>query len=185
MPVEAVVAVVDGGPNVIVWWVSVRPAHGSGVGRLTGAWVLTPAEVAGKVPLLLGGRTLLVTPAGHHALGSHGIAVDEVVDIRASEQAVAAEVGRLQLAYRDELGRLPGRSLVEPNWPTFAPYTDAPADPGPAREVDVTLHIARWLAELAGAWDSLEGQRLTRRYLQSPGGTTPRPLPLVLGPVAP
>lgn len=185
MPVEAVVAVVDGGRNVVVWWVSVRPAHGSGVGRLTGAWVLAPTEVAEKVPLLLSGRTLLITPAGHDALGSYRIAVDEVVDIGASEHAVAAEVGRLQLAYRQELGRLPGRSLVEPSWPTLAPYTDAPTGPGATREVDVTLHIARWLAELAGAWDSLEGQRLTRRYLQSPGGTTPRPLPLVLAPVAP
>lgn len=180
MAVESVVAVVDGGPNVVVWWVSVMPAQGSGVGRLTGAWVLTPSEVPAKLSLLLGGRTLLVTPAGRDVLSAYGTAVGEIVDVAASEQAVAAEVERLQLAYRKELGRLPGRSLVEPNWPAFALYTAAPADPGAAREVDVTLHIARWLADLAGAWDALEGQRLTRRYLHSPGGTTPRQLPLVL-----
>lgn len=184
MSLPSVVAVVDGQSGLVVWHVAVSTS-GLAIGRLCGARVLGDDPAAGqKLPLLVQGRTLLVTADGHTMLTSRGVKVTGTVDVEASVHAARAEVDSLRLVYRDELTRVPKRGLAEPDWPVFAEPAEYTPKTYGQREVDTALHIARWLASFADQRDSLESQRLSRRYLREHGGPSARQLPLALRPVA-
>lgn len=171
----AVVDAADG--SVIVWQVDM--SADAGLTRMSGGWVIdSNARVA--LRSLTQGRYLVATSTGVKACakadaGSHAgmIHLALVID------AVAAEISELQATFDRALSNSRTK-LIAPKWPWLPPLIDLedpPYDRNAPGGVAAALGIARWLEALALAWESLEQQRLARRYLRGKE-TTQRPLPI-------
>ena len=175
------VAVIDANADEsIVWQVDVS-ADTQGSSRMCGAWVLAANEYA-KPKLLTQARYLVATPAGDKAL-DRASAHDNrgVVDLAATVTVVELEITRLQIVF-ERAAATSKSSLVAPTWPPLPKAIDLgqpPVDVKAPQNVAVTLGIARWLEAVALVWESLERQRLIRKYMRDKDQTQ-RPFPLRL-----
>ncbi|PZA23081.1 hypothetical protein [Modestobacter versicolor] len=136
--------------RVVGWQVNV------GVGRpsaMAGAWVL-PADDP-RIPKLLDGRVLVTTERAAHRFG-RGAAVHHLA------MAILAETSWMTAVAPLNTPRIPTR-----------PRARAAADP----RASAALTLATWVAELLGAWDRIEQQRVAEPPLVARGGATARPLP--------
>jgi hypothetical protein len=104
-----------------------------------------------------------------------------VIDLGQVVDAIAVEIRRLQTAF-DAASEASKSKLIAPTWPRLPAVLDLdnpPRDSNAPDDVAVALGIARWLEAVALAWESLEGQRLARKYLRDKA-TNRRPLPISL-----
>jgi hypothetical protein len=173
------VAIVDANTEgTIVWQVDVS-SDTQGSSRMCGAWVLA-ADEAGKLERLTQARYVVATRAGDRVLrritghGHRG-----VVDLASTLSAVESEIRELQTVF-DRAARSSKSNLIVPTWPHLPEAIDLrhpPADASAPQGVAVTLGIARWLEAVAFAWESLERQRLARKYMRG-NELTPRALPI-------
>lgn len=162
------VAVVDANPNsVIVWQVDVS-SNPSGLSRMSGAWVLGVNE-SKTLKTLTQNRLLAATDAGLATCKraeANGYAAN--IDLALTLAEVAAEVDRLQASFEQAAAESKS-ALVPPTWPKL-PQAFAGDKPPVNRtaptEAAVALGIARWLESVALAWESLEQQRLMRKYFR-------------------
>lgn len=178
------VAVVDapvGG--LAIWHIDVGPD--TELARPCGAWLLDPAVEAERVRVLVRGRPALATEPGRRVLEGCAAGIAGLVDAEATVRVVREEIETLQSVFDEEVRRS-GRSLVGPAWPQIpdrpAEIGDRNADTRCATADDGTqaaLASGGWLAELADAWQKVEGQRRQRDFLRTHGGADRRSLPVV------
>ncbi|MBB3753672.1 hypothetical protein FHT44_006194 [Mycolicibacterium sp. BK634] len=173
------VAVVDaGGDESIVWQVDVS-ADTQEASRMCSAWVLA-AGADDKVRLLTRSRYLLPTTAGRRVCEEAGADGHlGLVDAAATLSAVDAERARLQSVFEQE-ATVSKSTLVAPTWPHLAEPLDLaspPLDRIAPSNCAAALGVARWLESVAVAWESLERQRLIRKYMRG-DNLTPRSFPL-------
>jgi hypothetical protein len=93
--------------------------------------------------------------------------------------AVESEIRRLQKVFEQAAAKSKSK-LIAATWPHLPAAIDlehAPADANAPQNVVVTLGIARWLEAVAVAWESLERQRLARKYMRG-DDLTQRAFPL-------
>lgn len=160
-------AVVDANPeNIIVWQVDVSP-NPSGLSRMAGAWVLAAGDCE-TLKSLVQARYLVATASGLDAcrrVSADGYTA--TIDLSLTLDEVAAEIKRLQGKF-EEAATASKSALVPPTWPKLPQSFEAtsPTDPKAPVHVAVALGIARWLELVALAWESLEQQRLMRKYLR-------------------
>lgn len=174
------VAIVDAADDEsIVWHVDVS-LDTQGSSRMCGAWVLAARDQR-TLQSLTRARYLVATPAGGKALNRAGAGDNRgVIDLTASRDAVESEIGRLQTSFEEAASKSKS-SLIAPTWPRLPKpigLRQPPVDVKVPQNVAATLGIARWLEVLALAWESLERQRLARRYMRG-DDLTQRPFPLL------
>lgn len=162
------VAVVDANVNrVIVWQVDVS-ANPSGLSRMSGAWVLA-VDDHNTLKTLTQARYLAATDAGLAACERAGAdCYTANIDLALTLAEVAAEVDRLQEIFENAAAESKS-ALVPPTWPKLPLRIDRdnpPLDRNAPKEVAVALGMARWLESVALSWESLEQQRLIRKYLR-------------------
>jgi hypothetical protein len=181
---QPVVAVVDRSEkDVAVWWVSVEVGQPSQTGRLCGAWLLAPDDLA-TLATVVAKRLIVATSSGHAALLAADAADGPYLDVAATWSAATLFMALLQEAFETEQGRRSAaKQLIAPRWPVFpVPFNldDPPtADeaPPPARRA---LGIARAIDALCAAWEAMETERLARPVLRQGFGSEARQLPVVL-----
>lgn len=161
------VAVVDAhADNAIVWHVDVS-TDVAGLSRMSGAWTVGPNE-HDKLELLTRSRYLAATTQGLHACAvACARNYAGIVDLTQSLRAVATEINRLQASFEAAAAKSK-YALVDPRWPRLPQdfdLSDPPKDVDGPADVAVALGIARWLESIAVAWESLEQQRLMRKYM--------------------
>lgn len=162
------VAVVDAkSGKVIVWHVDVS-TNPSGLSRMSGAWVLL-ADDTGTLRTLTQGRSLTATKAGMEACERGQVdGYVGVVDLVHARTHIESEILRFQSLF-EEAAAASKSKLIPPTWPRLPDLIDLaspPIDKNARAEVAVALGIARWLESLALVWESLEAQRLMRKYLR-------------------
>ena len=180
MPEYQSVAVVDAADDrVVVWQVDI--GADAGLTRMCGAWVIDPGKI-GALKNLTQSRYLVATPMGAKACAGAGAdGHTGVIDLRLIIEAVDAEIRCLQTAFDTALVKSKSK-LIAPTWPRLPNpinLADPPRDRNAPDEVAAALGIARWLETVALAWESLEQQRLARRYLKGKEAIQ-RPLPIRL-----
>jgi len=175
---QSVVVIDANADGTIVWQVDVS-SDTQGSSRMCGAWVLA-ADEFGKLEMLTRARYVVATRAGDRALRritGHGHL--GVVDLAKTLSAVESEISDLQTVF--ELVASKSKSnLTVPAWPNLPETIDLarpPTDKNAPQGVAVSLGIARWLEAVAVAWESLERQRLARKYMRG-GELTPRAFPI-------
>lgn len=181
------IAVVDAAPDSVAVWHVAIDNDAVGISRMCGAWVYNHDDLS-KIDVLTRGRYVVATPSGADVLTSLSARPAGLVDLGATINGVAAERDRLHAIY-DDLPAARKKTLTPPRWPRVPDAVDL-ADPPQAHDAGdqraaTALGIARLLEELAGAWASLEGQRVGRTYLTNatPGKPSEaRELPLVINP---
>lgn len=160
------------GGEVLIWHVNTGPDLG--MPRMAGAWMINVDDTA-KVKLLVEQRRVLATDEGKAVLAAIGVSVHEYIDAQATVRHLAAERDNLQAIYEAHPNC---EGLVSPRWPSLPTTADLHNPPAVASD-SVTgraLHSARWLEQVAHAWDRIEAQRLLRKFM--PGGPIRRPMPL-------
>lgn len=163
------VAVVDAtADESIVWQVDVSSDAQQGSSRMCGAWVLTVDDDA-RLRLLTQSRYLFSTNAGRRACdrasldGHRGL-----VDADATLSAVSAELSRLQGVF-EKTAAVSKSTLIAPTWPHLPKpidLSDPPLDRIAPPNCAAALGVGRWLESVAVAWESLERQRLMRKYMR-------------------
>lgn len=174
--VVAVVNKRDG--RLAIWHVVIDPSWP--MTRLCGAWVdiVEPSLCAQRYLLPFGGR--LPTELAQHESFSAG-----VFDAAGTREAVIEAIRELDARHQDSPTKA-GKARAPISWPRVPESLDWGSLPGPPRGVvedpltSETIAVARWLAQLADAWSSVEVLRLSRDYLAD-GDVTPRPMPVALG----
>ena len=169
------VAVVDAQPHkTIVWHVDVS-TNPSGLSRMSGAWIVS-ADDTNVLTTLTRARYVTTTGAGRDMCrGNHA----GVVDVAATHAAIASEIEHFQTEF-EKAAAASNSKLIAPRWPRLPNVIDLanpPADTNAPAEVAVALGIARWLESLALVWESLETQRLMRKYLRGDDDDQ-RPFPI-------
>jgi hypothetical protein len=162
------VAIVDvADDESIVWQVDVS-SDTQGSSRMCGAWVVA-ADEDHKVRLLTQSRYLLSTDAGAQVCKRAGVDGHlGLVDVAATLSAVDAEGTRLQEVF-ERAAAASKSSLIAPTWPRLPKPLDLanpPLDRIAPSNCAAALGVARWLESVAVAWESLERQRLIRRYMR-------------------
>jgi hypothetical protein len=180
------VAIVDAAEDEsIVWHVDVS-SDTQGLSRMCGAWVIA-ADEDHKVNLLTQSRYLLSTDAGARACKRVGVEGHlGLVDVVATLSAVDAERTRLQEVF-ERAAEASKSSLIAPTWPHLpkpVDLTHPPQDRIAPPNCAGALGVARWLESVAVAWESLERQRLIRKYMRG-NDPTQRHFPLQLRATAP
>lgn len=180
MPEYQSVAVVDAADDrVVVWQVDI--SADAGLTRMCGAWVIDASETS-TLRNLTESRYLVATPAGAKACAGAGAEGHTgVIDLRLVVEAVEAEIHCLQTAFDTALAKSRSK-LIAPTWPRLPNPIDLgnpPRDRNAPDDVAAALGIARWLETVALVWESLEQQRLARKYLRGKE-TSQRPLPIRL-----
>ena len=127
------------------------------------------ADEDDKVRLLTQSRYLLSTAAGARVCERAGADGHRgLVDPIATLSAVHTERTRLQGVFEQEAA-VSKSTLIAPAWPHLPERLDL-ADPTRDRiapsNCAVALGVARWLESVAVAWESLERQRLIRKYMR-------------------
>lgn len=133
--------------RVVGWQVDAGSGRAS---AMAGAWVL-PADHP-QIGRLLDGRVLVTTDRAAYRFGRGA-------DLHHLAMAIMAETAALGVAVP---GPIPTR-----------PTAVVAADP----LASTALTLARWVADLLGAWDAVERQRLADPLLLGRGGPVARPLP--------
>ncbi|MGB3484162.1 MAG: hypothetical protein WBB07_18350 [Mycobacterium sp.] len=161
------VAIVDtNAGGIVVWHVDVG-VNPFGLSRMCGAWVLQP-DGAGTLRTLTHRRYLITSGAGSDAC--RHLDADHhrgVLDLDAILAYIACEIDRLQSRF-DEANAVAKSALVPPVRPRLPQAIDLerpPVEPVAPQETAVALGVARWLESVALAWESVEQQRLSKRYL--------------------
>lgn len=167
------------GSRLAVWHVVIEP--GWPMGRLCGSWVDTvaPSLYAQRYLLPLGGLIpdSEIEPFAPSSAG--------VIDANRTREAVAQEIAALDVRHKDSPTKS-GAARAPIDWPRLREPLDLGAIPDPPRGVVKddqlvrdTIVVAQWVSALAAAWAEVETIRLARPHLAD-GGTSPRPLPVVL-----
>jgi hypothetical protein len=174
------VAVVDANQhNAAVWQVDV--GVDAGLTRMCGAWLLQPDDFE-KLKTLTEMRYLVPTPSGAEVCSSvHLVGHRGVIDLGQTLAEVDSEMVRLQEQFEAVAAKSKSK-LIAPTWPRLPTQIDLANPPRDIRaptEVAAALGIARWLESVALAWESLEQQRLIRRYLRGKEANQ-RPFPIVI-----
>jgi len=179
---DTVAVVAASADGAAVWHIDVGPDIG--LARPCGAWLLDPADDAESIRVLTQGRRVLATETGKRVLQECGASFAGLVDAEATVRGARDEIDALQRSFDEELRRS-GRSLVGPSWPAIP---DPPSEGGeaadtrsaaPADGTETALWTGRWLADLADAWQQVEGQRRQRDFLRAYSGEDRRSLPVV------
>jgi hypothetical protein len=149
-----------------VWHVDVAPS--TPLMRLCGAWVTDDADVlrkvlAGRVILPFGGR--LEADATDLAQATVG-----VVDLNATLSMISEVIADLDEKHRaaKTAAGNPRAPIRWPELPEPLDWTALPAAPrgvNPEPFVAETLAVARWVADLAEAWSSVETSRTSKEHL--------------------
>jgi hypothetical protein len=177
---DLIAIVRQGRDSSAVWHVDVAPS--TPLMRLCGAWVTDDASVlrnvvAGRVVLPFGGQ--LEGGAAEFAKDAVG-----VVDLNATLTIISeviAELDDKHCATKTAAGNL--RAPVR--WPQLPDPLDWTALPAPPRGVNPEpfvaemIAVARWVADLAEAWSTVETARTSKDHLAA-GDMTPRLLPVSL-----
>lgn len=169
-----VIAVVDkrDAAELVVWHVQTSPDAPSASGVLSGAWILSEAEVnPARLTDLLRDTVVL--------------AVEEAIAPELPQTSLAA-ISEAMAAAHDEIKKV-AKAAKAANKALQLPQLEAVKLPDPG-ELQGNYHgeeiAARaWAhataaAELVEQWHALEGQRRSRKYLQESFGAQVRPLPL-------
>lgn len=164
----------------IVWQVDLN-SDAQGLSRMCGAWVIAAADDR-KVRLLTQSRYLLSTDAGARVCKRAGVDGHlGRVDVVGTLSAVDAERTRLQQVF-ERAAAASKSSLIAPTWPHLPEPLDLahpPRDRIAPLNCAAALGVARWLESVALAWESLERQRLIRKYMRG-DDLTQRNFPLQL-----
>lgn len=177
------VAIVDELPTrTAVWHVDVNGEIPPRTSRLTGAWILDNTDTATLRTLLTDRHIVRCAPATETSIVEQ-FTIAGWIDLDDTIDAVHTEIRNLDKQF-DEHAITKKTKLVRPVWPEVPdPRTVAlPPVAGPTAppsEGARALDLARGIRNLANAWSQLEAQRLTRRFLIEPAGTSVRALPLV------
>jgi hypothetical protein len=175
------IAIVDAAAtDTIVWQVDVSADPG-GLSRMCGAWVVNSDE-GEKLKLLTQARYLVATPSGDRACSRAGARTHlGHVDLAETVSAIESEIVCLQALFEMEAAKSKSK-LVPPAWPrtpTAIDLAHAPVDAFASKKVAPALGIPRWLEAMALVWESIEGQRLMRKFMRR-DELGQRPFPLVL-----
>jgi hypothetical protein len=175
------IAIVDAAAtDTIVWQVDVSADPG-GLSRMCGAWVFN-ADEGEKLKPLTEARYLVATPAGNRECSRAGARTHlGHVDLAQTVSAVESEIVCLQALFELEAAKSKSK-LVVPAWPRTPKAIDLahpPVDALAPKKVAPALGIARWLEAMALIWESIEGQRLMRKFMRN-DELDQRPFPLVL-----
>jgi hypothetical protein len=149
-----------------IWHVDISPA--TPLGRLCGAWVTDDPDTWRKV---LAARLLL--PFGGRVDESLAAVVDTtfgIVDVTATLATVSDRVAELDALHRaSKTAAGNARAPIKwPDLPTPLDWVNLPSpQPGvnPEPFVAETIAAARWIADLADAWSSVETARISRKHL--------------------
>jgi hypothetical protein len=163
-----------------VWHVDVAPS--TPLMRLCGAWVTNDVDVlrqvvAGRVILPFGGR--LEDGATDLANSSAG-----VVDLSVTLSIISEVIAELDDKHR-AAKTAAGNPRAPIKWPELPEPLDWTALPTPPRGVNPEpfvaemLAVARWVADLAEVWSSVETARTSKEHLAD-GDVKLRPLPVDL-----
>jgi hypothetical protein len=135
-----------------------------------------------KLKLLTQARYLVATPAGNRECSKAGARTHlGHVDLAQIVSAVESEIVCLQSLFELEAAKSKSK-LVAPTWPRTPKAIDLaypPVDALAPEKVAPALGIARWLEAMALIWESIEGQRLMRKFMRR-DEPDQRPFPLGL-----
>lgn len=165
------------GDRLAIWHAVIDPSWP--MSRLCGAWVDTvaPALYARRYLLPFGDR--LPDDLAHLADASAG-----TWDANATREAIAAVIEKLEARHKDSPTKA-GKPRAPITWPRLPAPLDWADLPTPPRGVaddpltSETIAVARWVAQLADAWSSIEVTRLSRDYLAD-NEVAPQPMPVVV-----
>lgn len=161
-----------------IWHIVIGPGYP--MSRLCGAWVnptVNPSLLATRLLLPFGGR--LADDLRQFQAASVG-----VFDPAATLDAISARIAELDARHKESLTKA-GKPRAPLSWPSLPQALDWDNPPPPLPGVtddpltSATIGVARWIANLADAWASVEVNRLSREHLAD-GEVAPRPMPVVL-----
>lgn len=163
-----------------VWHVDVAPS--TPLMRLCGAWVSDEASVlrnvtAARIVLPFGGR--LDKAAMDFTSTATG-----VVDLNDTLTMISEVIAELDDRHRASK-TVAGNPRAPIRWPELPEPLDWTALPAPPRGVNPEpfvaemIAVARWVADLAEAWSSVETTRTSKEHLAD-GDLTPRLLPVTV-----
>jgi len=162
--------------RLAIWHVDVGPD--SGLGRLSGAWVLDIERTA-EIGTLINGRYTVDCVAGLELPA--GVAAVGRLDLDAIVASVRAEIDSTDALFTEHIrGLSKSKQPVRPGWPTVV----YPADTSALTRrvgalVGPALAAAHSLKDLAAVWFEFEALRVAREYLTGHGGPYVRSLPLI------
>jgi hypothetical protein len=163
-----------------VWHVDVSPS--TPLMRLCGAWVSDETELLTKVV-----KARLILPFGGRLddkTTEFAAVAAGVVDAESSLAVIREAVTELDAKHRASK-TAGGQQRAPIRWPDlpspldWAALPPAPRGVNPEPFVAEMIAVARWVADLADLWSTIETTRTSRQHLAD-GDVTPRPLPVVL-----
>jgi hypothetical protein len=182
MPESAdLIAIVRTGEGAsAVWHVDVAPS--TPLMRLCGAWVTDDVDVLRNVV-----AARIVLPFGGHlgdAATDFASSAARVVDLNVTLNLISEVIATLDDKHRASKTAA-GNARAPIRWPELPEPLDWTALPAAPRGVNLEpfvaemIAVARWVADLAEAWSSVETARTSREHLAA-GDVTPRLLPVAV-----
>lgn len=166
--------------RVAIWHVATEPI--AQTSRLCGAWVtddpgVQHEVVAARADVVVGDEvTKPMEPLLIHAAGT--------IDIKATLAAIEQHIDAVNEVHNQSRTEK-GKSRAPIPWPVLPAMVDwaqlPPAPKGVVHDplIRSTIATARWVADLADTWSTIETTRTARAHLCRES-YTPLPLPLVL-----
>jgi hypothetical protein len=175
------VAVVNGEADAMaIWHVAAEPV--AQTSRLCGAWVTDDPDVQQNVTAAR--KVVLLDAESKDRIAGLLPKAQGVIDLKATSLAIARHIDELSEIHR--ASRTPkGTARAPINWPSMQPIPEPDVPPmvptGVVEDpiIRTTIAMARWIADLADTWSSVEMIRTSREHL-SGGNPVPLPLPFVL-----
>lgn len=160
--------------KIVIWHVDTGPDHG--MSRMAGAWVVGKDD-GDKIDLLVAERRALMTEAGQEALAELCIELPGLIDPDSTLDNLQSVLSELQAVYDAHPKRA---GLVAPEWPPLPEKTGVhDLSCGQSQKpTQMALGLARWLEQVATAWDRIESVRIARKYM--PGGPARRCTPIAI-----